>query len=868
MDGDSSSASAAAEPVKQRGHDTEVLPAITASRDPLQVGPYRVLGVIARGGMGTVYRGKVVITCEVPIGRLVAIKILRQIADQQERIRFQREAAYLQALRHNGIVRVLDAGEHFGQPYLVMPLVEGETLNELIVSKVRIDESRLADIGIQAAEALHTAHLAGILHRDIKPGNIMLTGDGVVKLLDFGLAQRIDGASKLTATGTVLGTPAYMSPEQASGQRADLSRRSDIYSLGACLYELLTGQAPFTADNSMAMLRRIIEEPLVPPSRLRPGITGDFETIVLKAMAKDPADRYPTAEHLAADLRQFSRGLRIRSRRPGRLLPLLRRAWVNRRVVAIGGLAVFLAVSVVAIGVRKVVVDASRATTAPPAQPPATTPTWVNQWAKDGDLAVIAPTPLRPYAPLIKGVQLASLPNVQGPVRLRFTFTPRESHFLCEAMISDRDVGRGYRLRLLADENGYRMAVLREDKVVASRELDPLLPDQPVEIGFERLDDTVSAAVGGTGLGFIDLVPIEGADADGVHIAYTTESAVVSAVRVERQLSALYVSALAPADTLRQDGRYARAIRAYEAFLHDHPDSELVRDARFRIGLCHEALADDERALESFDAVARDYRDHPRYVLAATFRAWGCSLRLGRYQEAEQYFDAIRRQHDLAELLASVPEQPLHALVDDYFARAEQLALAEPRRAAHLYHTGAELAAYLHLSTPAEVGESAAGDLLLALGEFDQATACFTAIVADPDMTPTQRAQARLRLAHSDRMRGSLDRAEAAYAVLDANPDGAIDVAQVARLWLGDLRFQRGDRAGAETAWSSSPESETLPGRIMRHLLHGTKPMPLPDDAQLADLANDVEYFNARLAALRGLDQQVSDRLRNVVRMG
>jgi tetratricopeptide (TPR) repeat protein len=841
-----------------RHGDTEILLPISFTRDPQQIGPYRILAVIGRGGMGVVYRAVVVAACEVPIGTEVAIKLLTRIDDRHERMRFTREANYLQALRHPGIVRVLSAGEHGDQPYLVMQLLAGQPLNEYIAGGP-LSEAEVIDIGIQSLEALHTAHLAGILHRDVKPGNIMLTPDGSARLLDFGLAHRLDGQSTLTATGAVVGTPAYMSPEQAAGERNEFSRRSDIYSLGACCYEMVTGCQPFRADNSVALLRLIIDQPLTPPSVLRPDISPDLEAVVMTAMAKHPADRYPTAEHMAEDLRRMRRGQRVRATRPGWLRPLLRTAWHNRRAIAALGLVAFLAVATLGIGVRRAL--AARGPGPSSGDWQLIDAAWVDEWNRDPQ----QPLRRRAYAPLGKGIELATLPAVHGPVRLHADVTPVDAGYRVELMVGDRDVGRGYRLRLASGESGEILTLLREDKIVASRAVATVPAGQPMRLRLERIDDAVvGELVGEPPLSFVDLAPIDGADADGVHLAFDPATTRVDGVRLERQRSGLYVSALAPADLLRQDGRYARAIQAYETFLRDHPESPLVREARFRIGLCHEALTDDEQALAAYVAVAREYRDSPHHVLAATFRAWGCSLRLGRYQEAEQYFEAIRRQHDLAALLASVPEETLHTLIADYFARGAALAVEEPLRAVHLWGTGADLAEYLGLPDRVATGTTGAAAILLGTGRVDEAIARWRDL-ARRAPSDAIRAAARLHIGHAERLRGNPELARSLYEAVAADIATPEEQLQWARFWLGDLLFEMGDRAAALDRWKASSERESLPGRLMQHLLHGNRPLPLEGPA---GEANDIEYANARLARLRGLDQQYFDRLANCARLG
>jgi tetratricopeptide (TPR) repeat protein len=846
--------------------ETVELPA-QRTHHPAWIGPYRILSILGRGGMGTVYRAQVVVSCQVPIGQLVALKLLRETSESECR-RFARESSYLQALRHPGIVRVLDTGEYEGHPYLVMQLVEGQHADDLIGVGTPLDQLRVTEIAIQALDALHFAHRSGILHRDVKPGNIMITAAGQVKLVDFGLAQYIDAESHLTATGAVVGTPAYMSPEQAYGRREEINFHSDIYSMGACLYELLTGKQPFVADNSVALLRRIIEEPLVPPSRLRPDLSRDLETIVLKAMAKDARDRYSSAEAMAADLRRFRLGMRVRTARPSALVPLLRAAWRRRRALAATGLVLFVAATLAALAVRHSL-NQARARLAPAAPTGVQPATWVDEWRQGG--ALDAPTSgakFRPYPILGRNLQLALLPTVAGPVRLGALVELLEDDCLVELMVCDRDVGRGYRLRLEGGKDGDRLALLRENKVVASRELGRLPRRQALRLRLQRLEETVTASLGnGDPLKFLDLIPIEGPDADAVFIAFVPGQLRITDVQLERQRSEPFVSALSQADSLRQNGQYARAMQRYETFLRDNPTSPQARDARLRIALCLEALGDDEQALAKYIEVASANRDDSRYLLTATFHAWSCALRLGRYQVAEEYFESIRRDYDLATLLIAVPQSTVEELVRDYFSRAERLGAGEPDRVLRLYTTAADFATYLNLPQAVAEAQSNAGDVLMSMGRIGEALERYRGVAGNAALPAPERTKALLKVAEAERQRDHLEAAEIAYQMILDQPAAAGDHAPWARLWLGDIYAQRGDLAEALECWKRSADATGLAGQIMQNLVTGQEPLALPLATDRFH-ANDTEYFNARLALLRGHPDQYRERLENVVRMG
>ena len=251
---------------------------------------YRLDEVIGRGGMSTVYRGT-----DLSLDRVVAVKVALDPLVEQSPIylaRFTREAQSTAALSHPGVVTVYDAGADGPTRFIVMELVPGRSLADVLRDEGPLDPARAARIAAQVADALSAAHAAGIVHRDIKPGNIMVTPDGQAKVLDFGIARALDSHS-LTQTATVLGTSAYMSPEQALGQPADA--RSDIYSLGCVLYEMLTGEPPFMADLSAAVLHQHVRVAPKPALERNPAIPPALDELVMQMLAKSPDDRPQTA---------------------------------------------------------------------------------------------------------------------------------------------------------------------------------------------------------------------------------------------------------------------------------------------------------------------------------------------------------------------------------------------------------------------------------------------------------------------------------------------------------------------------------------------------------------------------------------------
>jgi tetratricopeptide (TPR) repeat protein len=836
----------------------------SARLDLNQVGPYRILRPLGRGGMGAVYLAEAAVSCPVPMGKQVAVKILHK-SELEERRRFEREAAYMQSLRHPGIVRVLDSGEHDGRPYLVMQYVEGKRVDDLII-KGPMDQRQAADVVVQALEALHVAHLAGILHRDIKPGNIMLDPQGAVKILDFGLASHMHHESRLTRTGNVVGTPAYMSPEQASGNRIDLSKRSDIYSMGACLYELLTGFQPYTADNSVAVLRRIIDDPLVPPSQLRPELARDLETIVIVAMAKDPRDRYATAEGMAADLRRFLAGERIVARpvRPATLFA--RSCWRHRRAIATGALATFLVASAAVLGVIHLL-RTQHANDAVVQNAPPVVNEWTTEWQFEGALDAPGSTVrLAPYTPSGTGAQLATLPAVSGPVRLTVTVELTAPVSVVELFVNDRDVDKGYRLRLDGGADDDVLSLMRDGKRVKTLPLGHIARNQPWKLCLEHEDAYITARLNDLPpMKFLDLVPLEGQEAAATYIAFAPGSSVVRNVLLERQKTGEYVSALREGDGLRQDGRFATAQKRYEEFLRDHPDSPRVRDARLRIALCLEGRNDDEHALARFIEVAQESVDDPRYALVANFHAWACQLRLGQYENAERQFESIRSEYNFETLVSSIPEDTLNGLLKDYLDRAQKLAGAEPPRAARLYVTASELAAYLKITDAMSNGRTGAGDVLLSLGRRDEARTLYFGAASDQRLPVHLRMKAMLKVAEVDRLYDLVSSAVAAYTLVVNTPTEGEDYSQWARLWLGDLYLESGERDQAIATWKASTEAVSPPGMIMAKLLEPDASLPVSDNRYFA---NDYEYFTGRIALLSGDRARYTDCLQSVLRIG
>ncbi|MBS0207689.1 MAG: protein kinase [Planctomycetes bacterium] len=280
---------------------------------PRRLGKFELLEELGSGSFGHVFRAR-----DVELGRMVAIKVLRSgsLASDQDVDRLMREARAAAQLKHPGIVSLFSVEKtDDGVYYLVEEFIEGTTLANKLSG--RFDFIRSAEIVAAVADALEYAHRHGVIHRDIKPSNIMLDAGGQPHLMDFGLAKREGDETSMTLDGQVLGTPAYMSPEQARGESRSVDSRSDLYSLGVVLYELLTGERPFRGNRRMLLLQVLEDEPR-PPRQMNDKIPRDLETISLKLLSKSPGRRYATAAELADDLRRWLAGEPIRARPIGR----------------------------------------------------------------------------------------------------------------------------------------------------------------------------------------------------------------------------------------------------------------------------------------------------------------------------------------------------------------------------------------------------------------------------------------------------------------------------------------------------------------------------------------------------------------------
>jgi serine/threonine protein kinase len=291
---------------------------VTQADDLPRIPGYELIRVVDQGGMGVVYEAR-----QIELGRTVAIKMISGMRLRPKIVaRFRAEAEAAARLQHPNFVQVFQVGEVNGRPFFSMEYVAGGSLAELLARNPPSARAA-AELIETLARAIHAAHERGVVHRDLKPSNVMLSADGTLKIADFGLAKRLDDDSGHTHSGEILGTPSYMAPEQAEGKKDQIGPATDVYALGAILYELLAAKPPFQGNSPLDSLRLVVAQEPVAPSRIAPSVPRDLEAICLKCLEKTPSHRYASAQALAEDLRRFVCGQPVTARRIG----LVQRAW-------------------------------------------------------------------------------------------------------------------------------------------------------------------------------------------------------------------------------------------------------------------------------------------------------------------------------------------------------------------------------------------------------------------------------------------------------------------------------------------------------------------------------------------------------------
>jgi tetratricopeptide (TPR) repeat protein len=319
-------------------------PAAAVEKPVQTLGKYEMGELLGKGGMGAVRRAY-----DKELGRAVAIKFMTGVSEEEDLKRFRREAQVMAKLQHPNIVQVYEVGEHEDRPYIVMQLIDGKPLTRVRFQDVPQMLRKFEAI----CRAVDYAHSQGIIHRDIKPDNMMLDARGQVFIMDFGLARRQDARGSMSKTGTAIGTPAYMAPEQAAGRVSEVDRSSDVYSLGASLYWLTTHRVPFGGTDALQILMKVVTQEVTPPRMVNPKIPPEVETIVLKAMSKEKERRYRSAKELADDVRRYLGGEPIQARPPSFTYRFRKKIAKHPWVLAIPGVVLLAVGFAVSMGLQR-----------------------------------------------------------------------------------------------------------------------------------------------------------------------------------------------------------------------------------------------------------------------------------------------------------------------------------------------------------------------------------------------------------------------------------------------------------------------------------------------------------------------------------
>ncbi len=622
-------------------------------------GRYEILEEISRGAMGIVYRAR-----EPKLGRVVALKVLLagEHASEEQVGRFIREARAVARLRHPNIVPVHDVGEFDGLHYFTMDYIDGEPLSYLI-ARGEVDIRTALDITEAVADAAECAHQAGIIHRDIKPSNIMIDSNGRPLITDFGLAKPVDSDTQYTRSGTTVGTPAYMPPEQARGNISAISPRSDVYSIGAVLYELVTGVAPFDGPNMLDIILDVIHDDPARPRHLNPKVHSDIETIILRAMEKDPERRYASAAEIRDDISRFKAGEAIRARPPSVLRHIAR--WTSRHRV--GFMAVVTVLAVLA-GSTVIIRDLKHRMHAPVPGPeiystrlehPVWNKVWEDRTPKTGaeggwserasafDGREIFPRGRDPCFVNVKmtaSVEIAK--DAKAPEIAIGVLGTQDAR----AQVPFYGVVGGGKVRLFGvadiERSGEARRTLRDMRVLVERAAPALRPGGRYQVLFERRDLDIRFQVAGDGLNEVlllrnlhlsnwrakNLQPVLGVR-EGVRWA---------GFRLDK-LIAGEQDAFDSADVFFVLGEYNGAATNFEAIVKGGRPEHRVDSARLRLGMCDEAKGRFEDALRWYGAVA-DSVAFPGVAIEAKLREPFCYAGLNRPDEAARAIEDLSRR--------------------------------------------------------------------------------------------------------------------------------------------------------------------------------------------------------------------------------
>jgi serine/threonine protein kinase/tetratricopeptide (TPR) repeat protein len=651
-------------------------------------GNYRVVDEISRGAMGIVYRAE-----QVNLKRIVALKLLMagERASQDQIERFYRETQAVAKLRHPNIIPIYDMGIVGERHYFTMEYVEGKSLEE-IIGRSPISQEQALDIVVQVGKALAHAHERGIIHRDVKPGNILMDKTGHVRVTDFGLAKEIKKGRNVTRSGVTVGTPHYMSPEQACGGSAVVDQRTDVYSLGAVLYELLTGRPPYDGDTPVEIVLNVIQEEPPRPRKLRPGIPKDLETICMKALEKDPARRYRTADDLLRDIERFRAGEPIEAR-PSTFVYSVRKKINKHRELALAISAAVITICLVFMLLEHRTISAERELTSL-REKERRTATKLEQELRRKEIErdvnqdkwrAIFDQPFDnssmaywiasggEWKPLDKYLVASSeepsslefADHLWGNLRVQFYFmldARLKGHFGIAVSCLQDATPSGYRFLFLPD----KLVLRKGDQVKKEVEL-TLRTMCQYKVTLLRQGDSLALSIDDkVVLSYRDPKPLTGKKCSRLRFMLSQGRVSVAELLIEQESPPLKGSPLVMADRLFMEGLFEPAIEVYRRVAEMPPSPEMAAEALYKMGLGYVKLENLPSAVECFKQVDALY-GKSKHASSARLQLGLAYLRLRDYLALQQLLD----EHGLDPFLHDVLREAPEDAISSYLAQLE-----------------------------------------------------------------------------------------------------------------------------------------------------------------------------------------------------
>jgi tRNA A-37 threonylcarbamoyl transferase component Bud32 len=647
-------------------------PAASLSRRTL--GDYDILEEISRGAMGVVYKAR-----HRHLGRVVALKVMiaGQDASQDQIVRFEKEARAAARLRHPNIVSIYDVGCEDGKRFFTMDFIEGTPL-DVLIARGKLTPPQALDIAAEVGHALAYAHQRGVIHRDIKPSNIMIDSSGRPQIMDFGLAKEIDGDTKFTRSGTTIGTPSYMSPEQARGENTRIDHRSDVYSLGAVLHEMLSGQPPFTGETMMNIVMKVIHDDPVPLRRINPKLHRDIETIVLKALEKEPSRRYASMQEFADDVRRYLAGEMIAARPAGPGRRVARFVRKHRAPIVVALIITLLASAVSgaiihwmiqreqAARLERESIERALALSQADQTPewvekfrddfaaPALAPIWKpsdKQWAvKDGKLVVTAGR---------RRSQIELGRSWSGTLRVEFTASVTSPKSRINSWIGKRPA-TAYSFRF-GNWEGNHLTLLHMGRPLAQIKCQAPKPGVEYRFRIERHHTTLTCRVTGNGetylLEYEDPVLLRQMESMQFGLDTWDATVAIGEVRISREEftgpgeSRLNVMQFIDFYIFSR-GQIDKALEDYKDMIRNHSDTAIAALAEHYCGLIEEAKISNRQA--ELTAALNHYRRfnekshlldsrHQHLIERNSERIFFVLSNLGEYTEAAEHLEASAR---------------------------------------------------------------------------------------------------------------------------------------------------------------------------------------------------------------------------------